>query len=219
MGLDPNQILEIRALIKTLAKDRTVIISSHILPEIASSCNRLVIISQGRIVAQDTTERLSRLADGVGAIKIVGPNISKGLKQREAALKETFKLERIEGLDPDTVILYKKQSHTILEAVPPYLVRAGIAFTEYGPYGRSLEDIFRKLTLTEGNREGIKRVMKKILSLCQRELYSLFVSPVAYVVCASFLFIYGYFFVSSTLAENVTDMSAVMGNMTIVILC
>ncbi len=59
--------------------------------------------------------------------------------------------------------------------------------------------------------------MKKILAISCRELYSLFVSPIASVVCASFLFIYGYFFFSSTLGDNSTDTSTVMGNMTIAV--
>ena len=60
-------------------------------------------------------------------------------------------------------------------------------------------------------------MFKKILAICQRELYSLFVSPIAFVVCSCFLFIYGYFFFSSTLGNNSTDTSVVTGNMTIVI--
>lgn len=59
VGLDPNQIIEIRALIKSLGKHHTVILSSHILPEIEAVCDRIVIINEGKIVADDTAENLS----------------------------------------------------------------------------------------------------------------------------------------------------------------
>lgn len=59
VGLDPNQIIEIRSLIKALGKHHTVILSSHILPEIEAVCDRVVIINQGKIVADDTAENLS----------------------------------------------------------------------------------------------------------------------------------------------------------------
>ena len=59
VGLDPNQIIEIRSLIKSLGKHHTVILSSHILPEVEAVCDRLVIINGGRIVADDTANNLS----------------------------------------------------------------------------------------------------------------------------------------------------------------
>lgn len=59
VGLDPNQIIEIRSLIKSLGKHHTVILSSHILPEVEAVCDRIVVINKGRIVADDTAENLS----------------------------------------------------------------------------------------------------------------------------------------------------------------
>lgn len=60
VGLDPSQIIEIRALIKELGKTRTVIVSSHILPEVKEVCDRVVVLHQGKMIADDTPERLSR---------------------------------------------------------------------------------------------------------------------------------------------------------------
>ena len=145
VGLDPNQILEIRSLIKKLAKDRTVVISSHILPEIASSCNRIVIISEGKIVVKDSTDNLSSLAGGARAIKVV----SKDIKEKKSQLVKEFDLEKIEFPRADTAILYKKDLHFIAHQIPKFLVKAGIDFTEYAPYQQSLEDVFRKLTLKD----------------------------------------------------------------------
>ena len=82
VGLDPNQIIEIRSLIKTLGKHHTVILSSHILPEVEAVCDRIVIINQGQIVANDTTENLSAQysKDRRLLVRVAGP------------LKETYDL-------------------------------------------------------------------------------------------------------------------------------
>lgn len=75
VGLDPNQIIEIRSLIKTLGKHHTVILSSHILPEIEAVCDRIIIINGGKIVANDTSEALSAKlsADHRLMITVAGP--------------------------------------------------------------------------------------------------------------------------------------------------
>ena len=149
IGLDPNQILEIRHLIKKLAGDRTVIISSHILPEITSFCNRLVIISEGKIIAEDTTEGLIKLSDGFKAIKIICQNISKMTKAEQKDLIESFELDRIEFLGTNTIIIYRPKISDIAHLIPKYLVKRGIEFSEFAPYGQSLENVFRKLTLKD----------------------------------------------------------------------
>ena len=75
VGLDPNQIIEIRSLIKSLGKHHTVILSSHILPEIEAVCDRIVIINQGKIVADDTAEHLSEKYSGDRRliVRVAGP--------------------------------------------------------------------------------------------------------------------------------------------------
>ncbi len=75
VGLDPNQIIEIRSLIKSLGKHHTVILSSHILPEIEAVCDRIVIINQGKIVADDTAEHLSQKYSGDRRliVRVAGP--------------------------------------------------------------------------------------------------------------------------------------------------
>ena len=70
VGLDPKQIIEIRELIRTLAKKHTVILSSHILAEVREVCDYILIISKGKLVASDTPENLERLLNGFGTIEI-----------------------------------------------------------------------------------------------------------------------------------------------------
>lgn len=70
-GLDPNQIVEIRNLIKELGKEKTVILSTHILSEVQSTCSRVLIINEGRLVADDTPERLTAAQEGGGTVTVV----------------------------------------------------------------------------------------------------------------------------------------------------
>ena len=73
VGLDPKQINEIRNVIKTLAREHTVILSTHILPEVSAVCDRVVIINKGKIVAEDTIENLSkRIGDNTFSVRIKG---------------------------------------------------------------------------------------------------------------------------------------------------
>ena len=64
MGLDPKQIIEIRELIRDLGKTHTVILSSHILSEVSAVCDYVMIINHGKLVASDTPDNLSRIAEG-----------------------------------------------------------------------------------------------------------------------------------------------------------
>lgn len=69
-GLDPNQIVEIRKLIKDIGREKTVILSTHILPEVEATCDRILIINRGRIVADGTPESLKRQASGMSLVKV-----------------------------------------------------------------------------------------------------------------------------------------------------
>jgi len=70
VGLDPAQIRQVRDLIKSLGKDRTVILSTHILPEVEATCNRVVIINKGKIQAMDTTLNLSKMYRGINRLRL-----------------------------------------------------------------------------------------------------------------------------------------------------
>ena len=70
VGLDPMQIIEIRDLIRELGKDHTVILSSHVLPEISATCDYVIVIAHGKIVASDTMENLNRSFSETEVIKL-----------------------------------------------------------------------------------------------------------------------------------------------------
>ena len=151
VGLDPNQIIEIRTLIRMLGKNHTIILSSHILSEIEAVCDRIVIINDGKIVANDTTAELSAnisndhrlLVSVAGPAKEVSALISgiNGVDKvtyegsREAGVHE-FAIKTINGAD------IRRDLFTRLAQRNWPLLSSGSA-------AMSLEDVFVKLTMKE----------------------------------------------------------------------
>lgn len=146
IGLDPAQIIEVRNLIRELGKERTILLSTHILSEAQQLCNRVLIINKGHIVTEDTPERLqSRLigsqrvvlqvgGDTDGIEKVIGqvPGVA-GLTSKEDGKLE---FETAPGNDPRS-------------QVARAVVNAGYDLLEMRPIGLSLEEIFLQLTRDE----------------------------------------------------------------------
>lgn len=151
VGLDPNQIIEIRSLIKKLGKNHTVILSSHILSEVQAVCDRIVVINQGNIVANDTEENLSRslsqehklIAQIDGPTDEVVKTVStiRGVKSIEKgkALSDSVCEYLIEA---DEKVDIRRELFNRIAARNWYLL--GLKSSEL-----SLEDIFLKLTIGE----------------------------------------------------------------------
>jgi len=146
-GLDPHQIMETRALIKELAGEHTIILSTHILPEVEQVCERVVIIAKGKLVATDTVTNLTTNLRGVETIEI------EVLGSDEGSIRE--RLERIAGV---TKVAAEGNGRFAIEAgkeqrVRPEIARAvinsGWELNELRSVSMSLEDIF--LELTGGN--------------------------------------------------------------------
>lgn len=151
VGLDPMQILEIRNLIKELGKEHTIILSSHILPEVADVCERLVIINKGEIVAQDT---LANLTKGVGETSRLSVRIAGAEREILDALKTIEGVRYVEtsGLREEGAYDFVLESdrqcdiripmfHTLSHINAPILMLKTMDLT--------LEDIFLQLTTEE----------------------------------------------------------------------
>lgn len=151
VGLDPNQIIEIRTLIKRLGKNHTVILSSHILSEVQAVCDKIVVINQGKIVADDTEENLSKslINNNKISVKIDGPaseaekviSSISGIKTVELTSKETddfceFSIESEEGIDI---------RHELFNRI----AERNWCIMELKTSDMSLEDIFLRLTVGE----------------------------------------------------------------------
>ncbi len=151
VGLDPNQIIEIRTLIKKLGRNHTVILSSHILSEVQAVCDRIVVINQGKIVADDTAQNLatSLSSDHRLLVRIDGPKdeveaLIKGISGVEKVIVNTevekgvweYRIEAEENVD------IRRELFKRLAQRNWYLLSSR-------SYELSLEDIFLKLTMGE----------------------------------------------------------------------
>ena len=146
-GLDPNQIVEIRELIRKLGKEKTVILSTHILPEVEATCDRILIINQGRIVADGTADTLRKQAQGqqVLRVRIAGSD-------SDAILGKLQKLPTVAAvviLDEGErrFELQSRPEQSSNQAVFELCVREKWVLHEMIPSETRLEDIFRDLTL------------------------------------------------------------------------
>ena len=146
-GLDPNQRIEIRELIKSLGRQKTVILSTHILPEVEETCDRIVIINRGKIVADGTVEMLKRQKTGQ---QILNARIEGGGHDRVFhALQNLDTVFSVDVLDP-AELRYSIQSRPGMASnrgVFELCVQNGWILSELIPMETKLEDIFRDLTL------------------------------------------------------------------------
>ena len=143
-GLDPNQIIEVRELIKNLGKEKLVLMSSHILQEIEATVDRIMIIDHGKIVADGTTKKL--MSKFMGNIKltleVVGLTDSKINSFKETFLKTKIKKSK-EG---HIVNLEYKKKDDPRKDIFDFIVKNKLSLLEMSTHTANLEDIFRKLT-------------------------------------------------------------------------
>ncbi len=141
-GLDPNQVVEIRNLIRELEKDKTVIISTHILQEVEALSTRVIIIHRGRIVADDRIENLSGMVEGKELLSV------KIKKSKKDPLKVFSDLGNVGIIKEDAqeIELSIESAGDIREEVFKQCVDNGMVLLEMSRRKRSLEEIFRELT-------------------------------------------------------------------------
>jgi ABC-2 type transport system ATP-binding protein len=151
LGLDPNQIIEIRELIKRLGREKTVILCSHILPEVSATCSRIIIINDGRIVASGAPEELTSKAGGAPVLYITvrGPadEVAARLARVEGITGVRAEGEPEAGLQRFTVTGQEgaRPGEDLFRAV----VEGGWSISELRQESATLEDVFTKLTTGE----------------------------------------------------------------------
>jgi ABC-2 type transport system ATP-binding protein len=153
-GLDPNQIREVRDVIRELGKEHTVLLSTHILSEVEASCSRVVVIARGRLVAEGTMESLSSRRRGTSLVVVVrgdadkARSVSKGI---DGIAKVS--LESNGDVHELTCSWAKKLDEgadlRATEALVSALVGAGLSVREVRPSKSSLEEVFAELTRGE----------------------------------------------------------------------
>lgn len=152
VGLDPKQIIEIRELIQKLGEKHTVILSSHILSEVSAVCDHVFIISQGKLVASDSTKKLTSLMSGGQEIELVIKAEKEAAEEAFAAIEEIEKIEVTFGAEKGTVSvkLGVRKGADIRESIFYQCAHLELPILEMKSGGKSLEDIFLELTSENG---------------------------------------------------------------------
>jgi len=158
-GLDPNQIREVRALIKDLGRERTVLLSTHILPEVEATCERAIVIDRGRLVAEGSLRELrARRSAHALSVRVRDPNAAaeaaiggiSGLNLREVSADATDATRRTLRL----MLQLDVDRETTIEALVRALTAAGIGIHALIPEQASLEQVFSELTAHEKTPES-----------------------------------------------------------------
>ncbi len=164
-GLDPHQIIETRELIKSLSGDHTIILSTHILPEVEATCERVIIIAKGKLVATDTVEHLTSRLHGAEMVAVeVAPSGSSATDPHAFLALVQQKLEQVTGVSR---VLHKEskdararftveslQGREIRPELARAVIESGWNLNELRAVGVSLEEIFLQLTATHKPEEA-----------------------------------------------------------------
>ena len=155
VGLDPNQIIEVRELIKSLSGNHTIILSTHILPEVSMTCQRVVIIANGKIVAVDTPENLTRQQQGADRIYLEArgpePTVAGKIKEIDGVLR--VESHRLEGDGAFSYSVETELKKDVRSRIAQKVVENGFDLLEMRTMRMSLEEVFLQLTTKE---EGVR---------------------------------------------------------------
>lgn len=155
VGLDPKQVAEIRHLIKELKGQHTIVLSTHILPEVQMTCERIIIINRGKIVAQDTLENLSAMKTGVRKVHL---KIKKSEPQAGDLLKNISGVQKVsqgktfQDWELDTI-----ESEDVIDTIAREVLNQKWGLLEINSAKADLEDIFLKLTYDAPTEPGVSQ--------------------------------------------------------------
>lgn len=140
-GLDPNQIVEIRDLIKSIAKDKTIMLSTHIMQEVEAICDRVIIINKGRIVADKPTGELSEMTSNRQVVKVEFED-----KIDLASLKKLGGIESVRELKKNTYSVESSSGQDMRKVLFKFAVEQDTTILEINQESKSLERVFQELT-------------------------------------------------------------------------
>ena len=156
-GLDPNQIMEIRDLIKRLGAEKTIILSTHILPEVEATCDRAVIINEGAIIASGTTDELANMGEGGETVYIQIRGLLWRIESELSAMTQVASFKKIDEPEPELhryEIKPGSDGKNITEDLFRMAVDNNWALAELRREAASLEDVFRQLTTSDSQESG-----------------------------------------------------------------
>ena len=152
-GLDPKQIIETRQLIRSLAGDHTIVLSTHILPEVAQTCQRVVIINKGRVVAVDTPDNLTSRLKGAETmfVQVDAPGADAG--GALATIPGVSRVVAADGATPGAFEVESERGTDVRRELARTIVNRGWGLLELRPMRMSLEEIFLQVTTDETAQE------------------------------------------------------------------
>ncbi len=151
VGLDPRQVAEIRNLIKSLAGQHTILLSTHILPEVQASCERIIIINQGIIVAEDTLAGIAQRMSGSGKIIV---RVQTSSDQLVTALRKVNGVRKVEVTANSSLEIETDGKDGVSQQIASQVVSSGAGLIEIRAENMNLEDVFLKLTSKE-EQQGV----------------------------------------------------------------
>jgi len=140
-GLDPNQIIEIRNLIKEVGKNKTVMLSTHIMQEVEAICDRVIILDKGKIVADDTAQNIQTSASAKHQTIIV--EFDKDID--ENSLRSIENVTNIKMINPKNYLIYTSKENDIRQEIFNFAVKNNFAVLSMQKKENSIEDVFREL--------------------------------------------------------------------------
>ncbi len=150
VGLDPKQIIEVRELIKSLAGDHTIILSTHILPEVSMTCDRVVIIDTGKVVAEDTPANLTKTLAGAERLNLMVKAPKDKIDEKLTSLQDITVLSSKQSKDQLLNIeLESKAKEDSRPLIAKTVIENGWDLFELKSEGVSLEDVFLHVTTRE----------------------------------------------------------------------
>jgi len=149
IGLDPSQVVEVRELIREIGKERTVLLSTHLLHEAQNLCDRVLIINKGKIVAEDTTENLQ--ARLIGAERVI-VRVRGEADELADAIKQVRGVRGVETKSDGAVEFEFASGKDLRPEVAKQVIKSGYDLLELRPLGMSLEEIFLELTGSDSKR-------------------------------------------------------------------
>jgi ABC-2 type transport system ATP-binding protein len=151
IGLDPGQVVEVRKLIREIGKERTVLLSTHILSEAQNICDRVLIINKGRIVAEDTPEKLQSRLLGAERVYL---RVRGEAEDLQTTISKVKGVEGVDGKGDGAVEFQFAPGQDIRPQVAKAVIGAGYDLLEMRTLGMSLEEIFLELTRNEASPTG-----------------------------------------------------------------
>ena len=202
-GLDPKQIIETRQLIRELAGTHTIVLSTHILPEVSQTCQRVVIINKGKVVAVDSPDNLTPRLQGAATVFVQADGPADEV---EGALQNVRGVTRVTPAEPQGPLasfeVDTEKGVDVRRELAAAVVTRGWGLLELRPMRMSLEDIFLSVTTEETDEPAAAAPrprrrrwrMRNVLAIAGKELRGYFASPIGYVLVGFYALLFGWFF-------------------------